>query len=207
MGAMVSASTPSDEIRLQPVGEGGGEPVVLNGDRPALIGRSQQAAVCVVHPSVSRSHACLEYQGDGWFLTDLDSRHGTQVNGVELQANTPAPIVVGDIVRVGPVVFRVEIGEPSSRTLATTDGGIMAGTSVERVPSRELEGVARRRLDLLMEGAAVGDQLWTGAPRRRPGRLAGGSAADRLAPEPGCVRGWPAHRPRGARARSPRRLL
>ncbi|MBT8485186.1 MAG: FHA domain-containing protein, partial [Phycisphaerae bacterium] len=141
-------------IRLQPLGEAGGAPIVLEPGEPALVGRSQTATVCVPHPSVSRSHALIELRGDRWFLTDLGSRHGTQVNGVELTADRPAPIAVGDMLRVGPVTFRVESGAPGAGRFTTTDREARMGTIVERVPSRELEALARLRLDLLMDAAA-----------------------------------------------------
>ena len=48
----------------------------------AIIGRSRQADICIEHESVSRRHARIHRENDGRFLlVDLDSRHGTRING------------------------------------------------------------------------------------------------------------------------------
>lgn len=38
---------------------------------------------------VSRQHATIEYRGGAYFLTDLDSRHGTSLNGEQLAPGEP----------------------------------------------------------------------------------------------------------------------
>lgn len=54
-----------------------------------VIGRD--AATCHVilpHAEVSRRHAKLTHEEDSWWLTDLNSRNGTRVNGQLVQART-----------------------------------------------------------------------------------------------------------------------
>jgi F420-dependent methylenetetrahydromethanopterin dehydrogenase len=52
----------------------------LGRDRPVL-GRSKDSAVQVSDPNVSRRHAELRREGDGYVLVDLDSTNGVEVDG------------------------------------------------------------------------------------------------------------------------------
>ncbi|MHB9093815.1 MAG: FHA domain-containing protein [Eubacteriales bacterium] len=45
---------------------------------------------------VSRKHALLTWCGEGFFIIDLESKHGTQINGAELEPNRPIKIKHGD---------------------------------------------------------------------------------------------------------------
>jgi len=55
----------------------------LNGD-VAVIGRSAECEVPVDAPAVSRRHAAVIREGDGYFLEDLKSRNGTILNEQQL---------------------------------------------------------------------------------------------------------------------------
>ncbi len=73
---------------------------------PAVIGRSAAAAICLGGDlNVSRQHA--EIYGDPAALRvrDLNSRHGTQVNGVPIQDQSLYP---GDRVQLGATVLLLE---------------------------------------------------------------------------------------------------
>ncbi len=55
-------------------------------ERPVLfIGRDEQCDVVVPDRQVSRQHASISMQGEGYILRDLDSKNGTFVNGQELR--------------------------------------------------------------------------------------------------------------------------
>jgi len=58
------------------------EPVefALEGDT-LVVGRGDDASICIDEPLVSRQHARLERRGDGWVLVDLGSTNRTRVNG------------------------------------------------------------------------------------------------------------------------------
>jgi serine phosphatase RsbU (regulator of sigma subunit) len=88
------------ELRLAPFKPG---PAVL-------LGRASEAGVCLLHESVSRRHCSIQARGDGWFVVDLGSTHGTHFNGVKLAPDLPAPLHSGDLLRVGPWTFRVVVG-------------------------------------------------------------------------------------------------
>lgn len=49
-----------------------------------LIGRDEQCDLIIPDRRVSRHHARISLQGDGYILTDLSSRNGTFVNGREI---------------------------------------------------------------------------------------------------------------------------
>lgn len=63
----------TDILRLQP-------------DQPVLVGRSSENQVVVKDERVSRHHAKISFQKGGWFVEDLGSRNGTQVNGQTIPA-------------------------------------------------------------------------------------------------------------------------
>src|SRR5690349_1834679 len=58
------------------------------GDGEYVIGRRSDCQVFVPDMRVSRQHARLWRDGDGWTLEDLGSNNGTYVNGVRLQGST-----------------------------------------------------------------------------------------------------------------------
>ena len=49
---------------------------------PFTIGRSTDRDLCIASPEVSRAHALIDCDADGFFLRDTGSRHGTFVNGM-----------------------------------------------------------------------------------------------------------------------------
>ena len=66
-----------------------------------LIGRAPSNHIVVDHPAVSATHSLLLRVGDSYWLMDLNSTNGTQVNGVLV---TGAEVKDGDKVRFGSVV-------------------------------------------------------------------------------------------------------
>ncbi len=63
------------------------------------IGRATTNTVILDDEFVSNEHALLTLRGRQWWLTDLNSRNGTMLNGVLL---TTATIVsVGDVISIG----------------------------------------------------------------------------------------------------------
>jgi Nif-specific regulatory protein len=65
------------------------------------VGREAVNCVCLVDPSVSRRHALVVRDGDGFKVTDLESLNGTFVNGVpvsERRLEHSDQIAVGDVV-------------------------------------------------------------------------------------------------------------
>ena len=100
----------------------------MQATRPAsswLFGRGSACAVSVAEPSVSRRHAVIGYRGDAeFFIMDVGSRNGTQVNSVAITAGTRQRLQDGTLIQLGDL--RVEFFIARTRTdlshLDLTDG-------------------------------------------------------------------------------------
>lgn len=68
------------------------------------IGRDDDRDVRLPDPSVSRKHAEIVCQRTGYFVADLQSSNGTQLNGLSLTA--PAMLSPGDVLRIGEIELR-----------------------------------------------------------------------------------------------------
>jgi len=55
-------------------------------DTPFTLGRGADRDLSLPYPQVSREHACIERDADGYLLRDTGSRHGTFVNGVQISS-------------------------------------------------------------------------------------------------------------------------
>jgi pSer/pThr/pTyr-binding forkhead associated (FHA) protein len=72
-------------------------------DRDARLGRSEEVDCPINHRSVSREHAQIRRDADGYVIEDLGSANGVTVNG---RAVKDKPLRSGDIIELGQVVFR-----------------------------------------------------------------------------------------------------
>ncbi len=72
------------------------------------IGRSEDCTIVVSVPNVSRRHARVFVDGERWWIEDLGSTNGTQVNDVEIDG--PRPLSNGDLVTTGGLVFKFIVG-------------------------------------------------------------------------------------------------
>ncbi|HLH06757.1 MAG TPA: SpoIIE family protein phosphatase [Terriglobales bacterium] len=52
---------------------------------PFSIGRRTEKDLVISDPRVSRDHALLIWEGDGFYVQDLNSKHGTYVNGEKIE--------------------------------------------------------------------------------------------------------------------------
>jgi len=72
------------------------------GTERAIIGRSEELAICIPHRSLSRHHARIEYAEGRFFISDLESKNGTFVNGVQVRRQEIRP---GDLLKLGDVTL------------------------------------------------------------------------------------------------------
>ncbi|MEN0019626.1 MAG: SpoIIE family protein phosphatase [Planctomycetota bacterium] len=152
---MVSGSSEFEVfIKLEPLAGPPVDAFVIDPERSWTIGRSGQCEAQLPEKTVSRRHAVIAYRSDTWFMTDLESKHGTYVNGNRVEANTPHPINEGDLLRIGPWTFRVRTKETATSTLPTTNDYASSAHRVQKVPKQELQSLAQTRLDLIIECAA-----------------------------------------------------
>ncbi len=65
------------------------------------IGRDPMADISLNDPEVSRQHVRLTQTASGYVLEDLGSTNGTFINGEQLEADTPTPLIPGQTVSMG----------------------------------------------------------------------------------------------------------
>lgn len=110
-------SPATNSLQLRPLTTRG-RPVTL-GPEPISIGRHPDNTFPLKDDRASRFHCVIEPDGAGSHrVRDLGSRNGTKVNGSKVEM---APIVSGDVVKVGTHEFRVEEAE-GVRTVDTRAG-------------------------------------------------------------------------------------
>lgn len=142
-------------LRLEAIAGPPIDQVVVHPDAPVVIGRSSNADRQLADKTISRRHCRVLKRGSNWLLTDLNSRHGTFLNGIRLETEQPAPLNDGDLVRIGPWTLRVIDDADRSTSMPTTNDLATTSHRVQKVPVRELRSVAQQRLDLLIECAAA----------------------------------------------------
>jgi pSer/pThr/pTyr-binding forkhead associated (FHA) protein len=92
-------------------GAGAGSLVLPTGERFTLaehaisIGRRPESNIVLADPNVSRNHAEIRPQGDGFLLVDLGSTNGSKVNGVRVDQHM---LVDGDELTFGHTRIRFE---------------------------------------------------------------------------------------------------
>jgi len=111
---------------------------LADGER-LVIGRGTDAGIQILDAGLSRSHCCLEKQGTEFFITDLNSRNGTFLNGQRIKR---ARLTSGDIIAIGGIEFQFRC-EPDRRRM---QADIVAG-----VP-RRTGGELKERVDLEQSG-------------------------------------------------------
>jgi hypothetical protein len=92
-------------------GSGPGSLVLPTGDRFTLaqavvtVGRMAESNLVLADPNVSRNHAEIRPQGDGYVVVDLGSTNGTKVNGIRVQEHVLSD---GDEIAFGNTTMRFE---------------------------------------------------------------------------------------------------
>jgi len=71
--------------------------IPLKKDRTTL-GSAVSCDICLDHSFVADEHAVIMKTGEGFVLEDLNSRHGTSVNGSEIHRRT---LAAGDRIGIG----------------------------------------------------------------------------------------------------------
>jgi Nif-specific regulatory protein len=94
-----------------------------------LIGRGGDCHISLPDPLCSRIHATLTCTGDGWIITDDQSRNGTLVNGQKIDE---AMIVDGNTIRIGSYEF--EFHETEEPPTAKGDDPEQTQTIVQDMP-------------------------------------------------------------------------
>jgi len=149
---MGTTDSPGPPITLQPLA---GPPLAsftAITDGPVALGRGSTCEFALLDDGVSRRHALLVRRRGEWFLIDEGSSAGTYINGVRVPRQSPAPLATGDLLRIGPWVFRVVVGEVKTASASTVDD-VAPSQRIER-PGHDRSARSDRRLRLL--GEAIG---------------------------------------------------
>lgn len=90
--------------RLVP--ENGGEEIPIR-YFPFIIGKNKEITdLCLNLPQISRIHARIEEDGDGYRITDLNSTNGTSINGHFLDTNESAVLKPGETLSFADQSYR-----------------------------------------------------------------------------------------------------
>lgn len=132
-------------------------------DSDVVIGRAKGCNLQVLSNDVSRKHCRLVIGESTVAIRDLGSGNGTLLNGQRTEPNKDAPLISGDIVRIGPLVIRVDFHAspllPVSSPATTTDPEsdpegseqILEPVSVEPVPTEDAAPVETTEAAVITE--------------------------------------------------------
>jgi hypothetical protein len=146
-------------------------PVALGGKPEVTIGRSTTCDLVLPHSSVSRVHAVVRLEGDGFVVEDRSS-FGCFVNGERISG--PKPLGGGDLLTIGP--FKISIARidgTAASSLETTQplvvpvdpllahGTAMAGRFEKVSPIELLQGFEfhRKTAKLTIETEGMDGEL------------------------------------------------
>lgn len=102
---------PRGEGRLVVVeaGERGPEPgTVFPLQEVNSLGRAPSSTIRLSDPFVSAHHALIAWREGHWWVEDLGSKNGTTLN--DEPVTRPTIVDAGDMIGIGRVVFRMEVG-------------------------------------------------------------------------------------------------
>ncbi len=75
-----------------------------------VIGRGRSADVAIAEATISRAHAAIGFDGEGFFMQDLGSTNGTRVNG---KRETRVRLGDGDELQLGKLRLCLALPSPT----------------------------------------------------------------------------------------------
>jgi transcriptional regulator with PAS, ATPase and Fis domain len=131
------------------------------------IGRSESCEITVVERSVSRRHATLQVSDAGVTLRDLDSTHGSFVNGERLASGVVAPLEPGEPFAIGRVTLMIQ---QRARRPAVVNAELSPMGQVREL----VERIAPGRISVLLLGeSGVGKEITAERIHRLTARAGG----------------------------------
>lgn len=147
----------SPTLRLEQVGgpslvvsEAGAQDLTLV--NKFLLGRGTDCQLVLPDAQVSRRHALIERRGEDYWLTDLDSRAGTFINDLRLDARMAAPLREHDRIRIGAWRFRVRALQDQRGLTGSGYRSNTLASGLTQIGTPML--AAQARLELLVEFVA-----------------------------------------------------
>jgi pSer/pThr/pTyr-binding forkhead associated (FHA) protein len=108
------------------------------GQEAFVIGRLPECECVVQHTTVSRQHAEVFWRPAGWFVRDLDSKHGVLVNGIAIKMTK---LKEGDELQLGEVAMNVKLIRESPVSSARMQS-VTADEVEEPTPQRRVIKIA-----------------------------------------------------------------
>jgi two-component system response regulator AtoC len=145
--------TNSGRLYLMVVGDERMVTVPLPLDGEVVLGRDPDCSVPLPHPKISRRHARI-FLGRELTIEDLGSTNGIKVGGLRLERGVPAPLPIGESVRLGP--YTAIVLPSGAGSLVSGDHRARASLVV-RDPTASghdelLERVAKNPISVLIQG-------------------------------------------------------
>src|ERR1700739_911517 len=81
---MATRPSPNARLTMQWPQPGAFPHTVTIDHLPFTLGRGSERDLCISSPEISRAHAIIDRDADGYFVRDTGSRHGTFVNGIRI---------------------------------------------------------------------------------------------------------------------------
>lgn len=136
---MTEAHPPHAQIVVQEPGTSP-TPVPFRG-RSLTIGRAQDNDIQLSDPGVSSHHARISYDEEGYQVIDLESTNGTYIGDDRLDPNESRAWREDQVVRLGPVVLRLQKESDAEAGAARTVRAAAGKTEVDspEVPASEIE--------------------------------------------------------------------
>jgi serine/threonine protein kinase len=76
-----------------------------------VLGRAQDCDISLLADNISRYHASLEWVGNKWHISDLESTNGTFLNGQPLAPEVAVVWPLTQSVQIGPYTMRLQEGD------------------------------------------------------------------------------------------------
>lgn len=105
------------------------------------IGRAKTCNLAIGHPSLSREHARVFRDGDGYRVEDLHSANGTTLNGRPLIGGAQQ-LADGDVLLVGDVEMRFVLGDGNGPEPAAAPVALTPAHRLAKILGTELGGYA-----------------------------------------------------------------
>jgi len=158
-------------VAASPDGAAVGRALILEGDGITIGRKSSRSStgLPLADGAVSRAHARVEREGDGWAAVDDGSRNGTIVDGARVAR---AQLAHGSVVRVGETVLLFQTLTVRRDERLVPQSGALLGPSLEMERVRgQIADVAESFIPVLILGASgTGKELVASELHRVSGR-------------------------------------
>jgi transcriptional regulator of acetoin/glycerol metabolism len=140
----------------------------LSGRDELVVGRDADCDVTLDAALISRRHARLRRTGSSWFIEDLESRNGVNLNGEPIQQ---AAITTGDVIRIGAFIGMVLAFAPNEDPVyELLDEDLFGGPDLRNLLD-QVNVAAANDFPVVLEGpTGTGKEQFARAIHRRSGR-------------------------------------